>query len=81
MLPLTMPALVASWLLLFIILIRELGATILLYAQDTETLSIAIMVLSEQDFGYVAAMAMIQVAMLLAGFFLMRRNATGFTGR
>jgi iron(III) transport system permease protein len=81
MLPLLLPALVASWLLLFIILIRELGATILLYAQGTETVSVALVILSEQNFGYVAALAVIQVLMLLAGFFLMRRSSGAIMGR
>lgn len=81
LLPLLLPALTASWLLLFIILIRELGASILLYAQGTETLSVAIVVLSDQNFGYVAALAVIQVAMLLLGFFMMRRNGAAFLGR
>ena len=80
-LPLLKPALIASWLLLFVIFIRELGATILLYGQETETLSVAILILSEQNFGYVAALAMVQVALLLTGFFLMRRSAATFIGR
>lgn len=81
LLPLMMPALIASWLLLFIIFIRELGATILLYAQGTETVSVALVILSEQNFGYVAALAVIQVIMLLAGFFLMRRSSGAIMGR
>ena len=81
MLPLMLPALIASWLLLFIILIRELGATILLYAQGTETISVALVILSEQNFGYVAALAVIQVVMLLLGFFLMRRSSGAIMGR
>jgi iron(III) transport system permease protein len=81
LLPLVRPALIASWLLLFIILIRELGATILLYSQGTETISVALVILSEQNFGYVAALAVIQVIMLLTGFFLMRWAAPNFLGR
>jgi iron(III) transport system permease protein len=81
MLPLLRPAIIASWLLLFVIMIRELGASILLYAQGTETISVALVILSEQNFGYVAALAVIQVILLLGGFFLMRRNAATFLGR
>jgi len=81
MIPLLRPALIASWLLLFVILVRELGASILLYAQGTETISVALVILSEQNFGYVAALAVIQVVLLLGGFFLMRRNAATFLGR
>ncbi|MCC7346412.1 MAG: iron ABC transporter permease [Variibacter sp.] len=81
LLPLVRPALIASWLLIFIILIRELGATILLYAQGTETISVALVILSEQNFGYVAALAVIQVIMLLTGFFLIRWTSPHFLGR
>jgi len=70
--PLLMPAIVAAWLMLFVVFIRELGATILLYAQGTETISVALVVLSERSFGYVAALAVIQLVLLLAAFSLFR---------
>jgi len=70
--PLLMPAIVAAWLMLFVIFIRELGATILLYAQGTETISVALVVLSERSFGYVAALAVIQLMLLLTAFSLFR---------
>lgn len=71
-LPLIRPALVAAWLMLFVIFIRELGATILLYAQGTETVSVAMVILGEQNFGQVAALAVIQTLMLAAAFVLFR---------
>ena len=74
MLPLLKPALVATWLMLFVIFIRELGATILLYAQGTETISVALVVLSDRNFGYVAALAIAQVVLLLGAFFLFGRT-------
>jgi iron(III) transport system permease protein len=67
-LPLLRPSLVASWLMLFVIFIRELGATILLYAQGTETISVAMVVLSERSSGYVAALAVVQLILLLLAF-------------
>ena len=70
--PLLAPAIVAAWLMLFVIFIRELGATILLYAQGTETISVALVVLSERSVGYVAALAMIQLMLLLMAFSLFR---------
>jgi len=70
--PLLAPAIVAAWLMLFVIFIRELGATILLYAQGTETISVALVVLSERSFGYVAALAVIQLMLLLIAFSLFR---------
>lgn len=72
LLPLLLPAIIAAWLLLFVIFIRELGATILLYAQGTETISVALVLLSERSAGYVAALAVIQLVMLLAAFVLFR---------
>jgi iron(III) transport system permease protein len=70
--PLLAPAIVAAWLMLFVIFVRELGATILLYAQGTETISVALVVLSERSFGYVAALAVLQLVLLLAAFSLFR---------
>jgi iron(III) transport system permease protein len=72
LLPLLRPALISAWLMLFVIFVRELGATILLYAQGTETISVALVLLSERNFGYVAALALIQLCLLLAAFVLLR---------
>jgi len=74
LLPLIRPALVAAWLMLFVVFIRELGATILLYAQGTETISVAMVALGEQNFGLVAALAVVQAMMLAAAFLLSRRT-------
>ena len=67
-------AIVAAWLMLFVIFIRELGATILLYAQGTETISVALVVLSERSTGFVAALAVIQLLLLLIAFSLFRAS-------
>jgi iron(III) transport system permease protein len=75
-LPLIKPALVAAWLMLFVIFIRELGATILLYGQGTETLSVAMVILGEQNFGYVAALAVVQTLILVIAFSLFRLTRT-----
>jgi len=72
LLPLLLPAIIAGWLMLFVIFIRELGATILLYAQGTETISVALVVLSEHSIGRVAALAVIQLVLLLSAFTLFR---------
>ncbi len=72
LLPLLRPALIAAWIMLFIIFIRELGASILLYASGTETISIAMLLLSENSVGYVAALALVQLVLLLGGFALFR---------
>ena len=74
MVPLLRPAIVATWLMLFVIFVRELGSTILLYAQGTETISVALVVLSDRNFGYVAALAIAQAVLLLGAFFLFGRR-------
>jgi len=71
-LPLIWPAILAAWLMLFVIFIRELGATILLYAQGTETISVAMVIMGEMNFGYVAALAVIQALLLFLAFALFR---------
>jgi iron(III) transport system permease protein len=58
--------------MLFVIFVRELGASILLYAQGTETISVALVILSERSSGYVAALAVIQLVLLLLAFTLFR---------
>jgi iron(III) transport system permease protein len=72
LLPLMKPAIVAAWLMLFVIFIRELGATILLYAQGTEVISVAMIALGERDFALVATLAVVQTVLLGAAFLLSR---------
>lgn len=74
LLPLLRPAIIAAWIMLFVIFIRELGATILLYAHGTETISVALVLLSDRSFGYAAALAVIQLLLLLAAFGLFRAS-------
>lgn len=71
-LPLLKPGLVAAWIMLAIIFVRELGATILLYTRGTETLSVALLLMADRSTGYVAALAVIQVTLLAGGFALLR---------
>jgi iron(III) transport system permease protein len=72
LMPLLLPAIIAAWLMLFVIFIRELGATILLYAQGTETISVALVLLSEHSSASMAALAVIQIVLLLGAFRLFR---------
>jgi iron(III) transport system permease protein len=72
LLPLLKPALIAAWLMLFVIFVRELGSTILLYGQGTETISVALVALGDRNFGFVAALAMVQLVLLLSAFALFR---------
>ena len=77
--PILRPSIIAAWIMLFIILIRELGASILLYVSGTETISVAMVLLSENSAGYVAALALVQLALLAFGFALLRLTRTALT--
>jgi iron(III) transport system permease protein len=70
--PLLKPAMIAAWLMIFVVLVRELGATILLYAQGTETISITLVVLSQVGPHHVAALAVVQIALILSVYALFR---------
>ncbi len=64
-LPLLKPGIAAGWTLLFIIFVRELAISILLYSPGNEVLSVLIFARwVEGDYGVLAAMAMIQVAIV-----------------
>jgi iron(III) transport system permease protein len=64
--------------MLFVVFIRELGATILLYAQGTETISVAMITLGERDFALVATLAVVQAVMLGTAFLLSRLTQSSF---
>jgi iron(III) transport system permease protein len=71
-LPLLRPSLIMTWLILFAIFIRELGATILLYSQHSETISVVLVAMSDRDPGYAAALAVVQLVLLLIAFAMSR---------
>jgi iron(III) transport system permease protein len=73
--------LAVSWLMLFAVFMRELGATILLYARGTETISVAMVVLSESGAGYVAALGVVQLMILLLAFLLVQFSRASLTQR
>lgn len=65
-LPLLKPGIAAGWTLLFIVFVRELAISILLYSPGNEVLSVLIYNRwVEGDHGVLAAMAMLQVALML----------------
>ena len=63
--PLLRPSLVAAWVMLFVIFVRELSTSVLLYRGGTETMSVAMLILSERNLPYTAAYALLQTALLL----------------
>jgi iron(III) transport system permease protein len=77
-LPLIRPGLFAGWLLVFVPVIQELSASILLFSSSSITLAVAVFNLYET--GYVepvAALAMINMAIIGAAILLANRLAGG----
>jgi iron(III) transport system permease protein len=72
-LPLLRPGIVGGWLLLFIILFRELGMSLFLYGAGTETVSIAIYLLMLERPTTTAAACLIQTMVILLAVVVLRR--------
>jgi iron(III) transport system permease protein len=74
--PLLKPGIFAGWLLLFIIFLRELSISIILYTSGTETLSVGVYYLANyENEALTAALSMTQTVMLLACVLIFRRVA------
>ena len=74
--PLLKPGIFAGWVLLFIIYLRELSISIILYTTGTETLSVGVYYLTNfENEPLTAALSMAQTAVLLACIYLFRRLA------
>lgn len=73
LLPLLRPGIASAWLMLFIIFIRELGSSILLYASGTEVMSVAVLILSRHSVEDASALSVVQSVFLLAAVVLYRR--------
>lgn len=75
-LPLLKPGIFAGWVLLFIIFLRELPISIILYTAGTETLSVGIYYLQEfENEALTCALSVVQTALLLACVYAFRRAA------
>jgi iron(III) transport system permease protein len=65
--PLLRPAMIGGWLLLFVLLMRDVAISNLLYAGGNRTLSVALLSISSlQQTGVVAAFALMQIVLFLA---------------
>ena len=74
--PLLKPGIFAGWVLLFIIFLRELSISIILYTSGTETLSVGVYYLVNfENEPLTAALSIAQTAVLLLCVFLFRRIA------
>jgi iron(III) transport system permease protein len=77
--PLLRPALVAAWLYVFIVSVRELGASVLLTNQNTIVLAVTIFEQYEAgQFGQVAAMSVMLILTLLVVVAVVQRVSTRF---
>jgi iron(III) transport system permease protein len=76
--PLVWPGMLSAWVLLFVIFIRELPISILLYTAGQEVFSVAIWRFVENERATrAAALAMIQVVILLVSVIIFRRITRG----
>ena len=75
-LPLLRPGILAGWLLLFVIFLREFPISVLLYKGGLEVLSVAVWYFVEHETAVrTAAVAMVQVGLLLVAILVFRRLA------
>jgi len=75
-LPLLKPGILAGWLLLFVIFLREFPISVLLYKGGLEVLSVAVRYFVEHESAVrTAAVAMVQVGLLLVAILVFRRLA------
>lgn len=70
--PLIRPSLYAAFSLLFVLTLRELNIPVLLYAPDTETLSVVAWNFSESSITSAAAIGLLQIVVMLIGMGLLR---------
>ena len=73
LLPLLKPGIIGGWLLLFIIIMRELGMALFLYRIGTETVPIAMYLLMLDTPTATAALCVMQIAVILLAVIIMRR--------
>ncbi len=74
--PLLKPGIFAGWILLFVIFLRELSISIILYSVGTETLSVGVLYLADfEGDPLTAALAIVQTVILLGCIILFRKVA------
>lgn len=72
--PLIQPGVAAAWMMLFIMFIRELAASVLLWTEGSVVMAVALVILDEQaPLGALSAFAMVQVAILLGVIYGFRK--------
>ena len=75
-LPLLKPGIFAGWVLLFIIFLRELSISIILYSVGTETIGVGIFYLSEyENEALTSALSVVQTVVILMCVMVFRKIA------
>jgi iron(III) transport system permease protein len=73
LLPLLAPAMISTWILLFVTFIREVSASVMLYTLGTETLSIALIrIMDYKPYGISAAFGVLQTVLLMFAVIFLR---------
>lgn len=74
LMPLMWPGIISAWLLLFVIFMREVSSSMMLFVHGTETISIAlIQIMDYEPQGASAAFGSIQTVMILAAVYIFRK--------
>ena len=74
--PLLKPGIFEGWVLLFVIFLRELSISIILYSTGTETISVGVYYLANfENAALTSALSMTQTIVLLICIYIFRRVA------
>jgi iron(III) transport system permease protein len=77
-LPICIPGLASAWILMFVTFIREVSASIMLFTFGTETMSIALIRITEtQPWGVASAFGVLQTLLLLGCVIILRAIPVG----
>ncbi|MFC0407079.1 ABC transporter permease [Roseomonas elaeocarpi] len=71
--PVVIPGVLAGWMLMFVSMMRELSASVMLYTSNHETVAVALYLLwDEASFQYVSLLSLVLVAVSLASLALIK---------
>ncbi|MNL70000.1 hypothetical protein D3C87_1949380 [compost metagenome] len=77
-LPICVPGLVSAWILMFVTFIREVSASMILFTYGTETMSIALIRMTETSpWGVSSAFGVLQTMLLLGCVAVLRAIPVG----
>jgi iron(III) transport system permease protein len=77
-LPICIPGLASAWILMFVTFIREVSASMMLFTYGTETMSIALIRITEtQPWGVASAFGVLQTLLLLGCVIILRAIPVG----